>query len=122
MLGARHFADMELTAHFYLRHNVVSANANVTVKMAVVVAITLIPKPDKDHLLIENWRPITLMNMDYKSILLVYARRLKKDLEGIIAETQTGFMSNCHIISNRRLLLDLLRPTHSAVTATQSNQ
>lgn len=24
--------------------------------------ITLIPAPDKDHSLIENWRPITLLN------------------------------------------------------------
>lgn len=27
--------------------------------------ITLIPKPDKDHLLLENWRPTTLLNIDY---------------------------------------------------------
>ena len=35
--------------------------------------ITLIPKPEKDHLMIENWRPITLLNIDYKIISLVYA-------------------------------------------------
>jgi hypothetical protein len=28
--------------------------------------ITLIPKKDKDTLLIKNWRPITLLNQDYK--------------------------------------------------------
>lgn len=70
--------------------------------------ITLIPKPDKDHLLIENWRPITLLNIDYKMFSLVYAKRLKKGLEEIISETQTGFMANRHISSNIRLVLDLL--------------
>lgn len=54
--------------------------------------ITLIPKPDKDNLLIENWRPITLLNIDYKIISLVFAKGLKKGLGEIIGETQTGFM------------------------------
>lgn len=70
--------------------------------------ITLIPKPDKDLLVIENWRPITLLNIDYKIISLVYAKRLKKNLDEIIAETQTGFMTNRHISSNIRLIFDLL--------------
>lgn len=28
--------------------------------------ITLIPKPNKDKLLLDNWRPITLLCIDYK--------------------------------------------------------
>ncbi len=32
--------------------------------------ITLIPKPDKDLLMIENWQPITLTNNDAKLLLL----------------------------------------------------
>ena len=56
--------------------------------------ISLIPKPNKDSLSIENWRPITLLNVDYKLFALVFARRLKKNLEEIINETQTGFMAN----------------------------
>lgn len=27
--------------------------------------ISLIPKPDKDHLIIEDWRPVTLLTIDY---------------------------------------------------------
>lgn len=74
--------------------------------------ITLIPKPDKDHLLIENWRPITLLNSDYKILSSVFAKRLKKGLNEIIGETQTGFMTNRHISSNIRLVLDLLDYSH----------
>ncbi len=54
--------------------------------------ISLIPKPDKDPLEIDNWRPITLLNTDYKWIALIYARRLKSGLDQIIHESQTGFL------------------------------
>ena len=70
--------------------------------------ISLIPKPNKDPLSIENWRPITLLNVDYKLFALVFARRLKRNLAEIINETQTGFMANRHISNNIRLVLDLL--------------
>jgi len=70
--------------------------------------ITLLPKPDKDHLILDNWRPITLLNVDYKLLSLVYAVRLKKGLDEIINECQTGFMAGRHISWNIRLILDLL--------------
>ncbi len=70
--------------------------------------ISLIPKPDKDPLEIDNWRHITLLNTDYKWIALIYARRLKSGLDQIIHESQTGFMNNRHISNNIRLIFDLL--------------
>lgn len=36
---------------------------------------TLIPKPNKDKLLIDNWRPICLLNNDYKIFALLLAKR-----------------------------------------------
>lgn len=66
------------------------------------------PKPNKDPLSIENWRPITLLTGDYKLFALIFARRLKNNLTEIIYETQTGFMINCHVSNNIRLVLDLL--------------
>lgn len=70
--------------------------------------ITLIPKPGKDPLTIENWRPISLLNVDYKILAQAYAKRLKKNLEEIISENQNGFMAKRHISSNIRLVLDLI--------------
>ncbi len=70
--------------------------------------ITLIPKPKKDPLLIDNWRPISLLNNDYKIFALVFAKRIKTVLEHIIDETQSGFMRNRHISNNIKLVLDLI--------------
>lgn len=35
--------------------------------------ISLIPKPGKDAQFVDNWRPISLLTIDYKIIALVYA-------------------------------------------------
>lgn len=70
--------------------------------------ITLIPKAGKDLLSLDNWRPITLLNLDYKILSLVLAKRLKTGLSDIINETQTGFMPRQHISSYIRLILDLI--------------
>lgn len=58
--------------------------------------ITLIPKPKKDLLLIENYRPICLLNNDYKIVALIFGKRLKTVLD----ESQSGFMKNRHISNN----------------------
>lgn len=70
--------------------------------------LTLIPKPRKDLLLIDNWRPICLLNNDYKLLASLLANRLKKTLTYIIDEAQSGFLKNRHISDNVRLVLDLL--------------
>ena len=42
--------------------------------------LTLFPKPGKD-LLINNWRPICLLNNDYKVFALILAKRLNLVLD-----------------------------------------
>ncbi len=70
--------------------------------------ITLIPKPNKDSLHLDNWRPITLLNSDYKLLASLYANRLKPCLEEIVSVSQSGFMKGRHIANNIRLVLDIL--------------
>ena len=53
--------------------------------------ITLIPKKDRDTQKIENMRPITLLNVDYKLIEKVLADRIKPTLYSIINSNQKGF-------------------------------
>lgn len=70
--------------------------------------ITLIPKPGKDPLLLDNWRPISLLNNDYKILAQILANRMKPVLDQVIDESQSGFMQNRHISNNIRLILDII--------------
>ncbi len=45
--------------------------------------ICLIPKPNKDSSLLDNWRPNTLLNSDYKILASVYAEKIKHCLANI---------------------------------------
>ena len=70
--------------------------------------ITLLPKKDKNQLLLKNWRPISLLNTDYKILAKVLAFRLKKVLPSVIHEDQSGFISGRYIGENIRLFIDVL--------------
>ena len=69
--------------------------------------VTLIPKADSDTLKLTNWRPITLLNVDYKIASKAIATRIKKVLPQLIHTDQTGFMKDRFIGQNIRLLCDL---------------
>jgi len=43
--------------------------------------IILIPKPKKDTLILDNWRPISLLNNDYKILASILASRIKITLD-----------------------------------------
>ncbi len=70
--------------------------------------ITLVPKSHKDTLVVDNWRPITLLNNDYKILASILAERLKYGLDDLIDECQSGFIKGHHISNNIRLVLDLI--------------
>ena len=70
--------------------------------------ITLIPKKDLDRLNIRNWRPITLLNTDYKILTKALAIKLQNVLPNLIYPDQTGFMKNRYIGTNIRLAEDMI--------------
>ena len=70
--------------------------------------LTLLPKHNKVRLLLKNWRPISLLNTDYKILAKLFAERLKKVLHKIINQDQTGYLKGRFIGQNIRLIDDVL--------------
>ena len=66
--------------------------------------ITLIPKKNKPQQFLKNWRPISLLNCDYKIAAKAVATRMKRVLPDIINNDQTGFLKGRSIGENVRLL------------------
>ena len=70
--------------------------------------IQCIPKANKDRRFLGNWRPITLLNVDYKIGSAVIANRLKSILPGIISDTQKGYLKGREAAECSRLNLDII--------------
>ena len=64
----------------------------------------LIPKKNKDETLLDNWRPISLLNTDYKIATRAIASRMFKILPDIIHIDQMGYVKKHFIGQNIRLI------------------
>ena len=79
--------------------------------------ISLLEKNGKDRLYIENWRPISLLNVDYKILSKCLAERVKKILDKLIDISQSGFVNGRNISDGMRTVLDTLEHTARSNTA-----
>ena len=79
--------------------------------------ITLLPKEDGSLLELQNWRPITLLNVDCKIAAKAIAKlRIEVVLPGLIHPDQTGFVKGRYIGENIRLITDLMEYTKKQKT------
>jgi len=75
--------------------------------------ITLIPKEDANLKDLLNWRPVTLLNVDYKIASKAISTRTEKVLPLVINSNQTGFVKGLSIGENIRLISDILEQTEA---------
>ena len=77
--------------------------------------ITLTPKEDGSLLDLSNWRPITLLNVDFKIAAKAKAKRLEQVLPDLIHPDQTGYVKGRYISENIRLIADVMeaKTTHN---------
>ena len=73
--------------------------------------IKLLTKKDKDKRFIENWRPISLLNVDTKILSKVLANRLKPTLPSTISNDQTAYVPGRFIGESVRLVSDIIELT-----------
>ena len=62
--------------------------------------ISLIPKDESNLTMLSNWRPITLLNVDYKILAKAIAKRIQPKLPKLIHTDQTGFIKGRFIGQN----------------------
>ena len=70
--------------------------------------ITLIPKKLANILELKSWRPLTLLNLDFKLLAKSMATRINTVLPLLIGEQQTGFMKGRNIQDNIRRTFEVV--------------
>jgi len=89
----------EIKGIFFETIKEIEKNKSLTITQCQGI-ISLLPKLNKDLLSLKNWRPLTLMNVDYKIITGCIAKRIKKVLGTLISHEQTGFVPGRYIGEN----------------------
>ena len=70
--------------------------------------IYLLPKKEKNRIFLKNWRPISLLNVDYKILPKALANRLTKYLPRLVDADQTGYVKQRFIGNNIIIIEDIM--------------
>ena len=70
--------------------------------------VTLIPKAGKPLNSPKDWRPISLLNVDFKIVSSAITNRLKTVIQDIISPSQSAYISGRFIGENSRLVYDVI--------------
>ena len=91
-----------------VKYSHIKGSLSVSQRQAI---IKLLEKREKDKRYIENWRPISLLNVDTKLITKTLASRVKNVLPFIIEHDQTAYVKGRFIGESIRLISDILEVT-----------
>jgi exonuclease III len=74
--------------------------------------LSLIPKKDKDIRFLKNWRPLTLLNCDYKIFAKAMSSRLQKVIPTLVSDDQSGCRKGYSTYRNIRSTVDIIAYTN----------
>jgi exonuclease III len=74
--------------------------------------ITLIPKGDADKTQMKNYRPISLLNTDYKVLTKSLTNRLKRYMATLVHEDQQASVPDRNIQKHTHFIRDIISYTH----------
>ena len=94
--------EIKITLYYAYQDAISSSSFHLSARRVI---ISLMEKLGRNLLLVKNWRPLSLMNVDYKIFEKVLGLRLQPILNRIIHRDQTGFLKGRYIGEN---LLELL--------------
>ena len=77
--------------------------------------LTLLPKPGKDLRYLKNWRPLSLLNTDYKILTKLLSIRLQKVISNLVSEDQVGYIKGRQLGENCRKIIDIFESTENKV-------
>ena len=75
--------------------------------------VTLIPKQGKPKDSIKGWRPISLLNVDFKIMSSAFTNIIKTVINDLISPTQTAYIPERFIGENSRIMYDTIQHVNS---------
>lgn len=80
--------------------------------------VILLPKESKDLRLPNSYRPVSLLNVDYKILTSILTTRLKSMLPYCIHQSQAGFIKGREVRDNLRKVCNMVNHVHETKVPT----